>query len=167
MSIASIILLGLGAVTAFFFFSRAAQTSLPQAAAESGSALGTIGTGLGSFGSGIAALGSGIGSGITGLFSPLTFFSNLIARISPPTSAPQPNPTQGNIPGTNLPEPEFTAGASTGCDDCFFPSREGPISNTFLSGATKTLTGATLAGSPITVNTTGLSPATVAALGGL
>lgn len=155
MSIVSIVVLGLAAISTFFFFRRAAETSLPQAAAETGSAFGTIGGGLGGLGGGIAALGSGIGAGITGLFQPLTFFSNLIARISPPTSAPQPSPT-----GSALPEPEFTAGASTGCDDCFFPSRE----STTVSG-TRIGTGSTVGGVPVTVNTSGLSGSTIAALG--
>ena len=88
VSIVSIIVLGLGAIASFFFLRRAAETSLPQAAAETGQAIGTIGTGLGSFGSGIGELGQGIGAGITGLFSPLTFFSNLLFKNTPQQQAP-------------------------------------------------------------------------------
>jgi len=158
VSIPSLIILGLGAISAFFFFKRAAETSLPQAAAETGSAFGSIGSGLGGLGGGISALGSGIGSGITGLFSPLTFFSNLINRISPPTSAPQPNPVRDD---RGLPPAEFTAGASTGCDDCFFPSRE----SVTIATSGRISTGAVVGSVPVTVNTSGLSASTISALG--
>lgn len=160
VSIASIIILGLGAVSAFFFFRRAAETSLPQAAAETGSAFGSIGTGLGGFGGGIAALGQGIGAGITGLFSPLSFFKNLFPSNTPPTIAPSPD-TVSNVPESNF-------GFLRGFDDSLIPSGNITLAKApdqFVAQQTRLLTGSVLGGVPVTVNTSGLSPGTISALG--
>jgi len=101
VSIPLIILTGLGAITAFFFFRRAGEVGLGPAGEEIGSAIGAVGGGLGSFGSGISALGGGIGSGITGLFQPLLFFRDLLFGNEPIVVSENPNTVHAQNSGSD------------------------------------------------------------------
>jgi hypothetical protein len=76
-------------ITIFILFVvRSSQVGIGNATNEIGSGIGNIGTGIGATGSGIAKFGQGIGAGITGLFSPLQFFKDLIYGATPnPTAA--------------------------------------------------------------------------------
>lgn len=94
VSIPQIILLGVGAIATFFFFRRAAETSIQQATAEVGASFGSIGTGIGTLGTGFSTLGTGIGSGITGLFQPLLFFKELLFGNEPIVNAPSADTVQ-------------------------------------------------------------------------
>jgi len=94
VSIIQIILLGIGTITAFFFFRRAGEVGLGPAGSEIGAAFGEIGSGIGSTGSGIAAFGQGIGAGITGLFQPLLFFRDLLFGGEPIVNSPTADTVQ-------------------------------------------------------------------------
>jgi len=99
VSIVGIIAVGIAAVFSFFFFRRAGEVGLGPAGSEIGSALGSIGTGIGQTGSGIALFGQGIGSGITGLFSPLKFFQELLFGNTPIVNNVNPNTVQSSSAG--------------------------------------------------------------------
>jgi len=94
VSIPLLILTGVGAVFAFFFFRRSSEVGLGPAGIEVGSAFQSIGTGIGSFGTGFASLGAGIGTGITGLFKPLLFFRDLLFGGEPIVSSPTADTVQ-------------------------------------------------------------------------
>ena len=91
VSIATIILLGLGSIFTFLFVRQAAATSLSEAGSELGMAIGDIGQGVGESGRGIASFGQGVGAGITGLFAPLKFFQELIFGNEPIVQSENPN----------------------------------------------------------------------------
>jgi len=94
VSIPLLILTGIGAITAFFFFRRASEVGLGPAGSEIGTAFGEIGQGIGATGSGIALFGQGIGAGITGLFQPLLFFRDLLFGGEPIVISGNPNTVQ-------------------------------------------------------------------------
>ena len=101
VSIATIILLGLGSIFTFLFVRDAAATSLGQAGTEVGSAIGSIGSGIGQAGSGIASFGQGVGAGITGLFAPLLFFRELIFGNEPIVQSENPNTVHAQNSGSD------------------------------------------------------------------
>lgn len=81
-----------GGIVIFILFAvRASQVGLGNAGSEVGSGISNIGKGIGETGGGIAQFGQGIGAGITGLFSPLLFFKNLIYGAD--SSGTKTNPT--------------------------------------------------------------------------
>jgi len=101
VSIATIILLGLGSIFTFLFVRQAAATSLSEAGSELGMAIGEIGTGVGQAGGGIASFGQGIGAGITGLFAPLKFFQELIFGNEPIVQSENPNTVHAMSSGSS------------------------------------------------------------------
>ena len=102
VSIATIILLGLGSIFTFLFVRQAAATSLSQAGSELGMAFGEIGTGVGQAGGGVRQFGEGIGGAITGLFQPLKFFQELIFGNEPIVQSENPNTVHAQSSGSNV-----------------------------------------------------------------
>ena len=102
VSIATIILLGLGSIFTFLFIRQAAATSLSEAGSEVGMAIGDIGVGVGQAGGGIAQFGQGIGAGISGLFAPLTFFQRLIFGNEPIIQSENPNTVHASNSGSDV-----------------------------------------------------------------
>lgn len=83
-----------GGIVLFILFAvRASQVGLGNAASEVGSGVSNVGKGIGETGTGIAKFGQGIGAGITGLFSPLQFFKDLIFGGGGSTGGTTTNPT--------------------------------------------------------------------------
>lgn len=104
-----------GAIVLFVLFAnRAAQVGIGNAASEIGSGITNVGHGIGDTGSGIAKFGQGIGAGITGLFSPLQFFKDLIfGSGGTGTNNPTAAAANNNTPTTttqNTPKGSYTIG---------------------------------------------------------
>lgn len=100
-----------GGIVLFILFAvRASQVGLGNAASEVGSGVSNVGKGIGETGTGIAKFGQGIGAGITGLFSPLQFFKDLIfggGSTTNPTAAANANQTP-TTSTQNTPKGSFT-----------------------------------------------------------